>query len=97
MHVYPQAPPTHVLVALARAGHTSPHVPQLFTSVAVLASQPSVALPLQFLKAPVHVKPQALPVQVVVALARAGQTLPQALQLPVLVAVSISQPSPATT
>jgi hypothetical protein len=39
------------------------------------------------------VKPQALPAQNVVAFARAGQTVPQALQLPALVAESISQPS----
>jgi hypothetical protein len=42
------------------------------------------------------VKPQALPLQKVVALARAGQTVPQALQLSALLAESISHPSLAT-
>jgi hypothetical protein len=94
-HVYPQVPLPHVVVAPARAGHTIPQPPQLLTSDNALTSHPSAALPLQFLNVPVHVKPQAPPVQSVVAFARAGQTVPQALQLATLVAVSISQPSAA--
>jgi hypothetical protein len=40
LQVDPQAPDVHVAVALARAGHATPHRPQLATSPASVTSQP---------------------------------------------------------
>ena len=72
--------------------HARPHAPQFSRSVAVLTSQPFVAIPSQLPKPALHVKPQAPAEQVVVALARAGQTFPHLPQWIGLVAKFASQP-----
>jgi hypothetical protein len=62
----PHTPATHVAVPFAGTGHTVVHVPQWFTSVWPLISQPSasVVLPLQSKKPAVHVAPQLVPLHV---------------------------------
>jgi len=59
------APPVHALVPCAFV-HAVPHAPQLFTSVLVAVSQPSLGLLLQSLNPDAHVGTHAPPVQVVV-------------------------------
>jgi hypothetical protein len=88
----PQAPPLQVVVAFARVGQTLPQAPQLLTSVLVFVSQPFVAFPSQSAKGAMQTKPQVPPLQVVVAFARVGQTVPQAPQLVTSVFVFVSQP-----
>lgn len=73
--------------------HGEPHAPQLLTSLLVSISQPSGADPLQSRNDPMHAKPQALPLHDRIALARAGQTLPQPPQLERSAVVLTSQPS----
>jgi hypothetical protein len=80
------------LVHVAPIGHVRPHIPQLLVSLEVLASHPSAALMLQFRKLPEQLKPQVVPVQVVVALAAGGQASPQPPQAFTLFVVAVSQP-----
>ena len=58
-----------------------PQAPQLFRSVCVLTSQPSLAMPLQSAKPGLQIPPQTPLVHVTVPLGKAGQTLPQLPQL----------------
>jgi hypothetical protein len=58
-----------------------PQAPQFCELVLRLVSQPFVALPSQLPKPALHVKPHLPPLQVVTALVRLGQMLPQAPQL----------------
>jgi hypothetical protein len=60
----PQAPVTHVRIALARAGHTMPHVPQLSGSEPVATSQPFVATPSQSVNPAAQVHSQSRPLHV---------------------------------
>ena len=76
----------------ARDGQALPHPPQFAGSLALLTSHPSVARTLQSWKAPLQLNPQVPDTQVVVALVRAGQALPQAPQLELSVAEYTSQP-----
>src|SRR4051812_20959389 len=46
----PHAPPAQPAVAFAGAMHTLPHLPQLFTSVAIAVSQPSMGFIVQCAK-----------------------------------------------
>src|SRR5262245_52860820 len=45
----PHIPILHATVALAAAAHLFPHTPQLFTSVSIFVSHPSIAFMLQSL------------------------------------------------
>lgn len=81
LHEMPQVPPPHVRDELGRVGHTFPHEPQRFTSVCVSVSQPFTGFASQSPKPPLQTNPQALPAQVRLALARAGQLAPHAPQL----------------
>jgi hypothetical protein len=79
----PHTPPMHVgLVVFGRGVHTKPQLPQLFRSVCVLISQPSIVFPLQLtnggMQGPIE---QAPPMQTGVACGGTRQTLPQAPQL----------------
>src|SRR5947208_1264060 len=98
-------PLLHVLTAHAEAAHfvdatlavlgqVLPHAPQLRTSVAVAASQPSPSMLLQLEKPVLHIAITHFPfTQAGVAFAR-EQRIPQAPQLFTSPPVSISQPSP---
>ncbi len=77
MHAGVQTPPEQVPVQ----GRL--HPPQCAVLVRVLASQPLPALPSQFAKFVLQVKPQAPPLQVVEALLAPAHTLPQAPQFEV--------------
>lgn len=71
-----------------------PQLPQLLSSLVVLVSQPSTALPLQLAYPEAQLKVQPPPAQTVeLVLGRAGQTLPQVLQLRGSLLVLDSQPS----
>jgi hypothetical protein len=85
------APPEHVDAALARA-QAIPQPPQFAVLVAVLASQPFIALPSQLAK-PVLQAPSAQlpPAQVAPAFAK-EQAIPQPPQFIALERVSVSQP-----
>jgi hypothetical protein len=76
LHVKPQAPPVHVVVAFATVAHELLHDPQREGVEFKFVSQPFIALASQSPHPALHVKPHAPPEQVVIALARDGQTLP---------------------
>jgi hypothetical protein len=95
MQAYVQLPALHEVVALGRAPHAIPHMPQFDVSVAVSASQPSDAIPLQLPHPLTHMKPHIPPVQLRVAFAGDGHVFIHAPQCERFVAVLISQPSPA--
>jgi hypothetical protein len=94
LHVPLQVPLPHVRVAMLLLEHTVPQPPQLFGSVPVLISHPSVCLLLlQSAKPEVHV-PLQLPLpHVRVAMLLFEHTVPQPPQLFASVTVLISQPS----
>ena len=69
-----------------------PHTPQCEFEVLRLVSQPLLALPSQSPKPALQVKPQLDDAQVVVALARAGHTLPHEPQWLVLFVVFTQEP-----
>ncbi len=91
-HVKPHAPPEQFVVAFARAGHTTPHDPQLLALLDVLTSQPSAATALQSPKGATHANPHTLLVQFTTAFGRAGHVVPHAPQLLGLLDVLTSQP-----
>ena len=93
LQVNPHARAAQFVVALARAGHTLPHAPQLLTSALTGSSQPFVRrLPSQSAKPVAQVPVQAPPVQV-------GETwfvehaMPQPPHAVAVVLVFVSQPS----
>ena len=94
LQVNPHADEPHVVVALARAGHTTPQPPQCAMLVVVLVSQPFEALLSQLPKPALQVAsvhdPEA---QVAVPLLN-EQALPHAPQCMRLVLVLVSQPLP---
>ena len=74
-------------------GQTTPQPPQLFTSLVVLTSQPSVRrLPLQSAKPALQVPVHALPEHTGVAMLFDEQAMPQPPQLVVLVVVLTHTP-----
>ena len=74
-------------------GQTTPQPPQLFTSLVVLTSQPSVRrLPLQSAKPALQVPVHALPEHTGVAMLFDEQAIPQPPQLVELVVVLVSHP-----
>jgi hypothetical protein len=77
VHAGVQTPPEQVPV------HGRLQPPQCVVDVRVSASQPLPALPSQSAKPVLHENPQLPPLQVVEALPRVGQTLPQVPQLDV--------------
>jgi hypothetical protein len=77
VHAGVQTPPAQVPV------HGRLQPPQCAVDVRVSASQPLPALPSQFAKFALQLKPQAPPLHVVAALAGVGQTMPHAPQLEV--------------
>jgi len=95
VHVNPHVPAAHVDVALARVGHAVPHAPQCAAVLVVFVSQPVVALPSQSPQPTEHVNPHVPAVHPIVALLRAGHTLPHAPQFDVLARRSLSHPSAA--
>lgn len=80
MHAYAHAPALHEVVALGRAPHDIPHMPQFVVLVATSASQPSEASPLQLPHGLTHMKPHVPPVQLRVAFAGDGQVFMHAPQ-----------------
>jgi len=88
-----QVPLLQASLALGRS-QMVPHVPQLFTLVLVLTSQPSAWSPLQFFVVPMQLlTSQTLLTQVSLALGKL-QTVPQRPQFETSVALLTSQPSP---
>jgi hypothetical protein len=92
LHVDRQVLAEQLGVAPGRVGQTVPQVPQWLRSVVRLTSQPLAGLPSQSAKPVLQVNPHVPPVQLLVALARAGQTLPQAPQLVTELVRLASQP-----
>lgn len=77
----PQVPPVHVAaIVFGRTGQAIPQAPQLL-GLPRFTSQPFADAPSQFANPVLHANPQTPPVQVWLAFARAGQTIPQPPQL----------------
>ena len=79
-------------VPFAAAGQTVPHAPQLLVAVAVLVSQPSVALPLQLPKPALHAATAQLPAVHVAVAFGSAQMREQAPQLAMEVWMFTSHP-----
>ena len=91
----PHAPAAQFVVALARAGHTLPHAPQLVTLVLTFTSQPLLGTPSQFAKPALHADTAQNPAaQPAVALG-STQVLPQLPQDVTEDCRLVSQPSAA--
>jgi hypothetical protein len=84
-------PLLHVELAFA-AVHTFPQVPQLFTSVLLLISQPFAAMPSQFAKPALQVATAHVPAVHEGVPFAVLQVSPQVPQLPTDVSVLVSQP-----
>src|SRR5207247_1511467 len=92
LHVPEQPPAVQVRAAERLREQTRLQPPQLSGAVVVSDSQPLAALASQLAKPALQTKPQLPAVQVAVAFARGGQTMPQPPQLLTSVPVFVSQP-----
>jgi hypothetical protein len=81
LHASEHVPPTHRAVPFAPPGHATPQRPQCAGFIVSAVSQPLASIVSQLPKPRLHVEPQALAVQVGLALGRAGQVIPQPPQL----------------
>ena len=90
-----QVPLVHAIVAFARGGHSTPHIPQFDRLLAVFTSQPSPVIALQSRNEPSHAYEQDPLLHVVVVFGRDSHAVPHAPQWVRLACVSTSQPSTA--